>query len=179
MASLVVNTFPQAFLEILHHSLQHVGRNCCHFFTEVLFQIHCCPWFLFVHLALEISSEEEVLRLGTLSFRWILKCRRNILWVKTESLFLKYVSTVKARCSTDQRSMATEMLLNLARRALKDKFPTPTAPLTTVLQNRQVFLPDPVLPVMVMFIFLGIRWHNWHTSLSQMAAFFWSTVKLH
>jgi hypothetical protein len=44
------------------------------------------------------------------SFRWILKCRRNILWVKTESLFLKYVSTAKARCSTDQRWMATEML---------------------------------------------------------------------
>ena len=66
--------------------------------------------FLSVHLALEISSEEEVLRLVTLSFRWILKCPRNILWVKTESLFLKYVSTEKARCSTDQRSMATEML---------------------------------------------------------------------
>jgi len=64
--SLVVNTFPQAFLEVLHHSLQHVGRNCCHFFSDVLFQIHRCPWFLFVHLALEISSEEEVLRLGTL-----------------------------------------------------------------------------------------------------------------
>ena len=31
-----------------------------------------------------------------------------------------------------------------ASRALKDKFPTPTVPLTTVLQNRQVFLPDPV-----------------------------------
>jgi len=31
-------------------------------------------------------------------------------WVKTESLFLKYVSTAKSRCSTDQRSMATEML---------------------------------------------------------------------
>jgi hypothetical protein len=31
-----------------------------------------------------------------------------------------------------------------ARRALKDKFPMPTVPLTTVLQNRQVFLPDPV-----------------------------------
>jgi hypothetical protein len=31
---------------------------------------------------------------------------------------------------------------SLARRALKDKFPpTPTVPLTTVLQNRQVFLP--------------------------------------
>ena len=33
---------------------------------DILFQIHRCPWFLFVHLALEISSEEEVLRLGTL-----------------------------------------------------------------------------------------------------------------
>jgi len=66
VASLVVNTFPQAFLEVLLHSLQHVGRNCCHFFPDVLFPIHRCPWFLFVHLALEISSEEEVLRLGTL-----------------------------------------------------------------------------------------------------------------
>jgi len=110
MASLIVNKFPEAFLEILHHSLQHVGRNCCHFFPDVLFQIHRCPWFLFVHLALEISSEEEVLRLGTLSFRWILNCRRNILWVKTESLFFKYVSTAKARCSTDQPSMAIEIL---------------------------------------------------------------------
>ena len=44
------------------------------------------------------------------SFQWILKCRRNILWVKAESLFLKYVSTAKARCSTDQSSMTTEML---------------------------------------------------------------------
>jgi len=46
------------------------------------------------------------------SFRWILKCRRNINWVTTtESLFFfKYVSTAKARCSTDQRSVATEML---------------------------------------------------------------------
>jgi hypothetical protein len=34
--------------------------------------------------------------------------------------------------------------LSLARRALKDKFSTPTVPLKTVLQNRQVFLPDPV-----------------------------------
>ena len=34
--------------------------------------------------------------------------------------------------------------LSLARRALKDKFPTPTIPLTAVLQNRQVFLPDPI-----------------------------------
>jgi hypothetical protein len=35
---------------------------------------------------------------------------------------------------------------SLARRALKDIFPPPTVPLTTVLQNRQVFLPDPVYP---------------------------------
>ena len=34
--------------------------------------------------------------------------------------------------------------LSLARRAPKDKFPTPTVPLTAVLPNRQVFLPDPV-----------------------------------
>jgi hypothetical protein len=35
----------------------------------------------------------------------------NINWVTTkESLFLKIVSTAKTRCSTDQRSMATEML---------------------------------------------------------------------
>ena len=66
MASLFVNTFPQAFLEVLHYSLQHVGRNCCHFFPDVLFQIHRCPWFLSIHLAFEISSEQEVLRLGTL-----------------------------------------------------------------------------------------------------------------
>jgi hypothetical protein len=62
----LVKTFPQAFLEVLHHSLQHVGRNCCHFIPDVLFQIHRCPWFLFEHLALKISPEEEVLQLGTL-----------------------------------------------------------------------------------------------------------------
>ena len=61
-----VNTFPLALQEVLHHSLQHIWRNCCHFFPDVLFQIHRCPWFLFVHLVLEISSEEEVLRLETL-----------------------------------------------------------------------------------------------------------------
>jgi len=35
--------------------------------------------------------------------------------------------------------------LGLARRALKDKFPTPTIPLTAVLPNRQIFLPDSVV----------------------------------
>jgi hypothetical protein len=34
--------------------------------------------------------------------------------------------------------------LSLTRRALKEKFPTPTVPLTAVLQNRQVFLLDPI-----------------------------------
>jgi len=34
--------------------------------------------------------------------------------------------------------------LSLARRALKDKFPSPTIPLTAVFPNRQVFLPVPV-----------------------------------
>jgi hypothetical protein len=34
--------------------------------------------------------------------------------------------------------------LSLARRALKDKVPTPTVPLIAVLSNLQVFLPDPV-----------------------------------
>jgi hypothetical protein len=62
----LVNTFPQAFLEVLHYSLQHGGRNCCHFIPDVLFQVHRYAWFLFVHLALEISPDEEVLRLGTL-----------------------------------------------------------------------------------------------------------------
>ena len=57
-----------------------------------------------------LTHNSTVLRLGTLSFRWVLKCRRNIRWVLTESLFLKYVSTAKARCCTAQRSMATEML---------------------------------------------------------------------
>jgi hypothetical protein len=66
VATLVVNTFPQAFLEVLHHSLQHVAKNCCHFFPDVLFQIQRCLWFLFVHFAFQIFSEEEVLRLGTL-----------------------------------------------------------------------------------------------------------------
>jgi len=34
--------------------------------------------------------------------------------------------------------------LSLTRRALKDKFPTPTVPLTTALENHQVSLPDSV-----------------------------------
>jgi len=109
MASLVVNTFSQAFLEVLHHSLQHVGRNCSHFFPDVLFQIHCCPWFLFVHLALEISSEEEVLRLRTLVPMNIELPTKHPLSQDRIVVFEIRLHS-KARCSTDQRSMATEML---------------------------------------------------------------------
>ena len=140
MASLVVNTFPQAFLEVLHQSLQHVGRNCCHFFPDVLFQIQRCPCFLFVHLALEISSEEEVLQLGTLvpmnievSTRYPLSQDRIVVFeirLHSKSLML-YRPALHGNWNA----------LRLARRALKDKFPTPTVSLTAVLQNRQVFLP--------------------------------------
>jgi hypothetical protein len=139
----LVNTFPQAFLEVLHHSLQQVGRNCCHFVPEVLFQIHWCPWFLFVHLALEISSEEEVLRLGTLvpmnielPTKYPLSQDRIVVF----EICLHSKSPMLCRPALHSNWNA----LSFARRALKDKFPTPTVPLTTVLQNRQVFLPDPV-----------------------------------
>jgi len=143
VASLVVNTFPQSFLEVLHHSLQHVGRNCCHFFPDVLFQIHRCPWFLFVHLALEISSEEEVLRLGTLVLmnievqtKYQLSQNRIVVF----ELHLHSKSPLLYRPALHGNWNA----LSLARRALKDKFPTPTVPLTAVLQNCQVFRLDPV-----------------------------------
>ena len=143
MASLVVNTFPQAFLEVLHHSLQHGGRNCCHFVPDVLFQVHRCPWFLFIHLALEISSEEEVLRLGTLVPMSIEVPTKYLLSQDKIVVFeirLHSKSPVLYRPELHGNWNA----LSLARRALKDKFPTPTIPLTTVLQNRQVFLPHPL-----------------------------------
>ena len=124
MASLVVNTFPQAFLEFLHHSLQHVGRSCCHFFPDVLFQIHRCPWFFFVHLALEISTEEEVLRLRTLvpinievPTKYPLSQDRIVVF----EISLHSKSQMLYRPALHGNWNA----LSLARRALKDKFPTP------------------------------------------------------
>ena len=144
MASLVVNKFPQAFLEVLHHSLQHVGRNCCHSFPDVLFQIHRCPWFLFVHLALEISSEEEVLWLGTLvpmnievPTKYLLSQDRIVVF----EIRLHSKSPMLYRPALHGNWNA----LSLASKALKGKFPTPTVPLTAVLQNSQVFLPDPIV----------------------------------
>ena len=143
MASLVVNTFPQAFLEVLHQSLQHVGRNCCHFFPDVLFQIHRCPWFLFVHLALEISSEEAVLRLGTLV---PINIEVPTKYPLSEDRIVVFEIRLHSKSPMLYRPALNDNwnALSLARRALKDKFPTPTVPLTTVLQNRQVFLKDPV-----------------------------------
>jgi hypothetical protein len=144
VASLVVNTFPQAFLEVLHHSLQHSGRNCWHFFPDVLFQIHRWPWFLFVQLALEISSEEEVLLLGTL-------IPVNIKVPTKYQLSHKYRIVVFENCLHSKSPMLYRPALHgnwnaliLARRALKDKFPTPTVLLITLLPIRHVFLPDPV-----------------------------------
>jgi len=139
----LVNTFPQAFLEVLHHLLQHVGRNCYHFFPDVLFQIHRCPWFLFVHLDLEISSEEEVLRLGTL-------VPMNIEVPTKYLLSQDRIVVFEIRLHSKSPKLHRPALhdnwnaLSFARRALKDKIPTPTVPLPAVLQNRQVFLPDPI-----------------------------------
>jgi len=144
VASLVVNTFPQAILEVLHPLLQHGGRNCCHFFPDVLFQIHRCPWFLFVHLALEISSEEEVLRLGTLvpmnievPTKYPLSQDRIVVF----EIRLHSKSPMPYRPALHGNWNA----LSIARRALKHKFPTPAVLLTTVLQNHQVFLLGPVV----------------------------------
>jgi len=53
--------------------------------------------------------------------------------------------------------------LSLPRRAQKGKFPTPTIPLTAVLQNRQAFLPDPVflVPCIVIIGWLNpTRWNS-------------------
>ena len=148
MASLVVNTLPQAFLEVQHHSLQHVGRNCCHFFPDILFQIHCCPWFLFVHLALEISSGEEVLRLGTL-------VPMNIEVRTKYPLSQDRIVVFEIRLHSKSPMLYRPALhgkwnaLSLTRRVLKDKFPMPVVPLKTVLQNCQVFLPNPVCEIQV------------------------------
>jgi len=136
--------FQQAFLQVLHHSLQHGGKNCCHFVPDVLFQIHRCTWFLFVQLALEISPEEEVLRLGTLILmnievptKYQLSHNDRILVFENRlhsEIPILYRPALHVNCNA----------LSLARRVLKDKFPTPTVSLTAVLPNRQVFLPDPV-----------------------------------
>jgi hypothetical protein len=124
--------------------MKHGGRNCCNFFPDVLFEIHRCPCFLFIHPALEISSEEEVLRLGTLF-------RMNIEVPTNYPLSQDRIIVFEIRLHSKSPMLYRPMLhgnwnaLGLARGALKEKFPTPTVPLTAVMQNRQVFLADPIL----------------------------------
>ena len=134
----LVKTFPQAFLEVLRHSLQHVGRNCCNFFPDVLFQIHRCPWFVFLHLALEISSEEEVLRLRILvpintevPTKYPLSQDRIVVF----EIRLHSKSPMLYRPALHGNWNASSP----ARRALKDKFPTPAVPLTTVFKIVRYF----------------------------------------
>ena len=97
-------------------------------FPDVLFQIHRCPWFLFVHLALEISSEEEVLRLGTL-------VPMNIEVATKYPLSQDRIVVFENRLHSKSPMLYRPALhgnwnaLSLTRRALKDKFPTPTVPL--------------------------------------------------
>ena len=97
----------------------------------------------FVHLTLEISSEEEVLRLGTL-------VPMNIEVPTKYPLSQVRIVVIENRLHSKSPMLYRTALhdkwnaLSLTRKALKDKFPTPTVPLRTVLQNRQVFLPDPV-----------------------------------
>jgi len=62
--------------------------------------------------------------------------------------------------------------LSLARRALKDKFPTSMVPLTAVLPNCQVFLLDPILLYYIMIIlyriyFLRLLFVRWMTMRSR------------
>jgi hypothetical protein len=104
-----------------------------------------CPWFLFIQLALEISPKEELLRLGTL-------IPMNIeMPTKYQLSHKDRIVVFENRLHSKNPILYRPMLhgncnaLGLAGRALKDKFPTPTVPLTAVLPNRQVFLPDPVL----------------------------------
>jgi len=58
--------------------------------------------------------------------------------------FLKYVSTAKTRCSTDQRSMATEMLWATLEEHSRTNSPRQRFHSQFFLLNHQAFLPDPV-----------------------------------
>ena len=129
---------PKRFWKLLHHLLQHVGRNCCHFFPDVLFQIHRCPWFLFVHLALKISSEKEVLRLGTLV---PMNIEGPTKYPLSQDRIVVFEIVLHSKNPMPYRPALNGNWngLSRARRALNDKFPAPTVPLTVVLPDHQVF----------------------------------------
>jgi len=109
MASLVFNTFPQAFLKFYITRSSMLGKNAATSSLMFCLKSTVVLGFFLYTLLLRYPQRKKYCDQGH-SFRWILKRRRNILWVKTELLFFKYISTAKARCSTDQCFMATEML---------------------------------------------------------------------
>jgi hypothetical protein len=87
-----------------------VGEIAATSFLMFCFKSVFAPGFFSYTLLLKYPHRKKYCNYGH-SFRWILKCQRSINWVTTtESLFLKIVSKAKARCSTDQHSMATQML---------------------------------------------------------------------
>ena len=94
--------------------------------------------FFFVHLALEIFSEEEVLRLGVLVLM-------NIEVPTKYPLSQDRISVFEIRLHSKNPILYRPALhgnwnaLSFARRALKDKFPTPNVPLTTLLQFFRYF----------------------------------------
>ena len=98
----------------------------------------------FLTLVLEKCSEEEVLRLEALvpmnievPTKYQLSHNDRIVVFENH---LRSKNPMLYRPALNDNWNA----LSLARRALKDKFPTPTVPLTAVLPNHQLFLPDPV-----------------------------------
>jgi hypothetical protein len=93
-------------------------------------------------LVLEISSEEKILRLGTL-----VPINTDVP-TKYQLSHNDRIVVFEYRLHSENAMLYRPELhgywnvLSLARRALMDKFPTPTVPLTAVLPNSQVFLPD-------------------------------------
>jgi hypothetical protein len=96
-----------------------------------------------VVLALEISSEEEVLRLGTLV---PVNIEVPTKYPLSHDRIVVFEIRLHSKCPMLYRPAlhSNWNVLSFAIRVLKDKIPTPTVPLTAVLPNRQLFLTDPV-----------------------------------
>jgi hypothetical protein len=103
-----------------------------------------------------MSSEQEVLRLGTL-------VPMNIEVPTKYPLSQEKIVVYEIRLHNKSLMLYRPALhgkwnaLSLARRALKDKFPTPTVPFTTVLLYRQVFLPDPVYEITLLSLLYSYK----------------------
>jgi hypothetical protein len=141
-------------LRLLRHSRKHFWKFCfthCSMVEEITALLPWCSLsslplslFSFRTHVLEISPEEEVLWLGTL-------VPMNIeVPTKYQLSHNDRIVVFENRLHNENPMLYRPALhgnwntLSFVRRAFKDKFPTPTIPLTTVLPNRQVFLPDPV-----------------------------------